>query len=359
MTRQFYACSNRVDACEAELRKVEDEARVIAGELRKLTGKTDISQQDLDARALEVEKFVKAGEEMTRLDDAIELIRGELARVAEETQESRAAMDALFAEAGASDNAGFLERSEVFKERQQILAEMQRLPEEVPETALLFDIRVNEEEALNRVRAEIADTEHRLAEARHESGRIDERISSMERSEERSRALARQEVVMAKIDASSEMWAVVTLCRALLEETRKVYETDRQPEVLRHASQFFSTMTEGRYLRVIAPLDGSEIQVEREDGVRLTPDLLSRGTAEQLYLAMRFALVRDYASHVDPLPVVFDDVFVNFDPDRTRNTLKAVAELASSHQVLLFTCHPHIVAMADEIVPATQIFPLQ
>ena len=29
---------------------------------------------------------------------------------------------------------------------------------------------------------------------------------------------------------------------------------------------------------------------------------------------MRFALVREYATHVDPLPVVFDDIFVNFDP---------------------------------------------
>jgi uncharacterized protein YhaN len=181
----------------------------------------------------------------------------------------------------------------------------------------------------------------------------------MERSEERSRALARQEVVLAKIDASAEIWAVVTLCRTLLDETRKVYENDRQPEVLRHASRFFKTMSEGRYTRVIAPLDGTELQVERHDGVRLLPQLLSRGTAEQLYLSMRFALLRDYAGHTDPLPVVFDDVFVNFDPQRTRNTLHAVAELTETHQVLLFTCHPHVLAMAQEVVPTATVFPLQ
>ena len=181
----------------------------------------------------------------------------------------------------------------------------------------------------------------------------------MERSEERSRALARQEVVLAKIDASAELWAVVTLCKTLLDETRKVYENDRQPEVLRHASLFFRVMSEGRYLRVIAPLDGTEIQVERQDGVRLTPQFLSRGTAEQLYLAMRFALVRDYADHVDALPVVFDDVFVNFDPHRTRQTFEAVRQLAETHQVLLFTCHPHVVALAEETVPGVTVFPLQ
>jgi uncharacterized protein YhaN len=180
----------------------------------------------------------------------------------------------------------------------------------------------------------------------------------MERSEERSRALARQEVVLARIDSSAEMWAVVTLCKTLLDETRKIYENDRQPEVLRHASRFFRTMSEGRYARVVAPLDGTELQVERHDGVRLHPQLLSRGAAEQLYLAMRFALLRDYAGHADPLPVVFDDVFVNFDPQRTRTTFEAVSELTETHQVLLFTCHPHVVALAQEVVPQAQIIPL-
>jgi uncharacterized protein YhaN len=57
--------------------------------------------------------------------------------------------------------------------------------------------------------------------------------------------------------------------------------------------------------------------------------------------------------------VVFDDVFVNFDPQRTRDTFQAVRQLAETHQVLLFTCHPHVVAMAQEVVPEASVFPLQ
>jgi len=112
-------------------------------------------------------------------------------------------------------------------------------------------------------------------------------------------------------------------------------------------------------VRVFTPLDGTEIQVERADGFRLSPQLLSRGTAEQLYLAMRLALVREYANHVEPLPVVFDDIFVNFDPDRARSSMRAIRELCTTHQVLLFTCHPHLVKVAQEIVPAAKLFPLQ
>src|SRR5258708_15298249 len=135
--------------------------------------------------------------------------------------------------------------------------------------------------------------EKRVLEGRHETGRVEERITMMERSEERSRALSRQETILARIDEAAEQWAVITLCRALLDETRRIYETERQPEVLRQASSFFSVMTESRYTRVIAPLDGGEIQVERADGVRVLPQVLSRGTAEQLYLSMRLAWIRE------------------------------------------------------------------
>jgi uncharacterized protein YhaN len=358
MSRQLEDCSERLRAATVEMRSVEEEARAIETDLRKLTGKTDIAQEDIDARAAELEERARVTEELRRIDDSLEQFRISVDRLTTQMSEVQDAIDVLFVEAAAADEKQFLERAGVFRQRQQLLTEMERLPVDTPEPGLLFDLRVNEEEAYAAIRKELEDAERRLIDCRHEQGRIAERINVMERSEERSRALARQEVVLARIDASAEMWAVVTLCRTLLDETRKIYENDRQPEVLRHASRFFETMSEGRYARIIAPLDGTELQVERNDGVRLLPHLLSRGTAEQLYLAMRFALLRDYASHSDPLPVVFDDVFVNFDPQRTRTTFEAVAALTETHQVLLFTCHPHVVALAQEIVPTANIVAL-
>ena len=358
ISRQLDACSERLQAATSEMRAVEEEARGIEAELRKLTGKTDIAQEDIDARASELEERGRITEELRRLDDSLEQFRINIERLATQMSEVQDAIDILFVEAAAADEKQFLERAGIYKQRQQLLTEMERLPIETPEPGLLFDLRVNEEEAYAAICSELEEAERRLIECRHEQGRIAERINVMERSEERSRALARQEVVLARIDASAEMWAVVTLCRTLLDETRKIYENDRQPEVLRHASRFFATMSEGRYARIVAPLDGTELQVERNDGMRLLPHLLSRGTAEQLYLAMRFALLRDYASHSDPLPVVFDDVFVNFDPQRTRTTFEAVAGLTETHQVLLFTCHPHVVALAQEIVPTANLVTL-
>jgi uncharacterized protein YhaN len=110
---------------------------------------------------------------------------------------------------------------------------------------------------------------------------------------------------------------------------------------------------------VVTPLGSEELFIESGAGDRVTPDRLSRGTAEQLYLSMRLALVREYSNHVDPLPVVFDDIFVNFDPDRTGRALDAVRDLTATHQVLMFTCHPHMVDIVRDCVPDARISALE
>jgi uncharacterized protein YhaN len=354
-----FECAARLAACQLELKRTEDEARQIESEIRKLTGQTEITPEDIEFRVAELEQYLKIAGDVRRLEETTAQVETEIRMIEHQILETRTSLTSLLEEGMAANELEFIERADIFKQRQHIVHEIEKIPVEPLETGFLFDMRAEEDAAHEAALRELAEAEQRLVSARHETGRVDERIAMMERSEERARALAKQEKVMARLDVAAEQWAVLTLCRAMLDETRRIYETERQPEVLRQASAFFSVMTEGRYVRVFTPVDGSEIQVERADGARLSPQVLSRGTAEQLYLAMRLALVREYANHVEPLPVVFDDIFVNFDPVRTRSTIRAVRELCSTHQVLLFTCHPHLVQIAQEIVPSAKVFPLQ
>ena len=62
---------------------------------------------------------------------------------------------------------------------------------------------------------------------------------------------------------------------------------------------------------------GRTIEVVTDRGEIKRPEILSRGTAEQLYLAIRFAYITNYSAHSESLPVIMDDVLVNFDPKRT------------------------------------------
>lgn len=82
---------------------------------------------------------------------------------------------------------------------------------------------------------------------------------------------------------------------------------------------------------------------------------MSRGTAEQLYLAMRFGLIGEYSRRAPSLPLVLDDVVVNFDPGRLSSTLRVIGQVAQKHQILLFTCHPHVVEGVQRHIPWARI----
>ena len=133
---------------------------------------------------------------------------------------------------------------------------------------------------------------------------------------------------------------VLALGRRILSEARRAYEQAHRPAVLRAADRYLAEWTDGRYERIIAP-DGGEIEaVEHRRRGRVPLTGLSAGTAQQVYLAIRLGLVELFAGGGEPLPVVMDDILVNFDPDRAARAARSIEALAERQQVIYFTCHP-------------------
>ena len=153
-----------------------------------------------------------------------------------------------------------------------------------------------------------------------------------------------------------DRYVPLLLARQLLQQTLQRFEKDSQPEMLREVSRLFSAMTGGRYERVERPRNTDHPLVVYRAGNSddLQPDQLSTGTREQLYLAIRLAYVLHYCTKAEPLPIVLDDVLANFDPVRTRRTLEALGQITDRVQVLLFTCHPHVADLAQDVYPGLQ-----
>ena len=81
----------------------------------------------------------------------------------------------------------------------------------------------------------------------------------------------------------------------------------------------------------------------------LSPQQLSTGTREQLFLALRMAYVAEACREREPLPVLVDDALVNFDRERAGRALDAFAALGADTQVLYLTCHPHLAELARDV----------
>jgi uncharacterized protein YhaN len=142
-------------------------------------------------------------------------------------------------------------------------------------------------------------------------------------------------------------------------QARKKFEEEQQPKVVRDAAEFFAAMTRGRYTKIIAPVGADTIEVLTAAGERRKPEELSRGTTEQLYLALRFGYIRLRAADHERLPVVMDDILVNFDPQRATEAAATVLKLAGEHQVLFFTCHPETVAQFRQHDISLPVYQLQ
>ena len=174
-------------------------------------------------------------------------------------------------------------------------------------------------------------------------GSIRTELDGLVGEEESSQLRMERNVLLEQIRGHAREWTRLTLARNLLEEARRKFEQERQPGVVRHAEEFFTAITDGRYRQAYAPLGEQTITVTDADGRTKQPSELSRGTREQLFLSLRFGLIRELGQRTEPLPVVVDEVLVNFDPQRALGAATAFTELSKTNQVLVFTCHPTVV----------------
>jgi uncharacterized protein YhaN len=174
-----------------------------------------------------------------------------------------------------------------------------------------------------------------------------ETINRIARSAESADLRQRRADRIAELRDLAESWSATTIALALLRRTRERYEREHRPEVLRAAEQLMAEWTGGRYVRILAPLGRQVQELMRGDGTTVPLGGLSTGTAQQLYLALRFGLVEHFAREAESLPIVMDDILVNFDPNRAARAARSIEDLASRHQVLYFTCHPGTPLAAD------------
>ena len=207
-----------------------------------------------------------------------------------------------------------------------------------------------------------------------EQGALRQQASAL-MSEDRLTALAFEEsALQEELNVLSRKWAVAALAKHFTLQAKTAFEQEHQTAVMSGASKFFNQITNGAYQGLDPSATPGSFAVLTPQGESRMPEQLSRGTREQLYLALRLALIEERTSslpkkegqqlerreqeqeleqleqleegqivpYLEPLPLIMDDVLVNFDPQRTKRAIKSILTLASRHQIFYFTCQPHM-----------------
>lgn len=191
-------------------------------------------------------------------------------------------------------------------------------------------------------------------EAHAEFGRITQELAGAARDTAFDEVKFAYAQVEARLSAAQHQLAVLLIAQSSLTEAIAVWEKKSQPEVYRIASELFALMTDNAWRSVRINPDN---QIEVTDALMTTrpPELLSLGTRQQLYLALRIALLVTAENVGASLPILADDILVNFDDERRRGAARALAYLAEHRQVILFTCHADVVTLLREADPAATI----
>jgi len=177
------------------------------------------------------------------------------------------------------------------------------------------------------------------------------RLGSERRDTVLSELRLTEETLTERLAAGVGDYAVMAVACRLLALAQERFERERKGPIVECAEAALSSMTEGRYARISVPMGKDAIEVFTESSAAISPEDLSRGTAEQLYLALRIGLIEQSGQVGSRLPVLIDDVLVNFSPARMQQAARAIADLATRRQVVFFTCHPAVADLLCTVAP--------
>lgn len=174
-----------------------------------------------------------------------------------------------------------------------------------------------QQKALERERGALAERERNLPDVAD----AEERLAQAER---RQREIARLDATLAT--------TIDFLATAELRVHRDVAQVLRETVL-----GWLPRVTGGRYVDCRVDPASLAVEVLGPDGHFRSADLLSHGTAEQVYLLLRLALARHLTRPEETCPLLLDDALSGCDATRAQAVLETLLAIADETQVVLFT----------------------
>jgi len=330
--------------------RVEGMARRNGSREAKLDWYQLLSQWEIQLRQIEDSRAL-----LTRLTQELDEKRKRFNQISESITPIRAFRSALLSKAGATDRVDLVAKLKASQRYNALVRLHATAKEEVasaarlePDLAVVEDDLLrfvpgkNEEETIH-LRVELVSIDEQLQQLFEKLGRIKQEILDLENDRRASSLKFERAQLADELNQSVDRWLALKASGQTVEKMRSRVERTCQPEILQHASEYLEKLTLGKYHNIWTPLGQRHLVVDDEKAESLKVEHLSKGTREQVFLAIRLAVMKDFADRGVELPMVLDDVVVNFDQLRTEAAVRSLLEFAEQgQQILMFTCHLHL-----------------
>lgn len=198
------------------------------------------------------------------------------------------------------------------------------------ETQLLQAQMSDADDTVTHLQQQIAQVQGRL-DAGRDAQALGDQISRLE--EELVRQQAEYDALRLSLDA--------------LQAANTTLQNRFSPELGRRAAEIFADMTGSTWSHILLDREFHLSAESGSDPTRRSVQLLSAGTADQLYLAVRLAICEMILPPEQNPPLILDDALLTFDDARLSTTLDYLTRLGAQRQVLLFTCQGREAALLE------------
>ncbi|MFO0958088.1 MAG: AAA family ATPase [Isosphaeraceae bacterium] len=206
---------------------------------------------------------------------------------------------------------------------------------------------------IEHLEGQLVALQEELNRANQAIGAEEAELARMRGGDEAAGAAEKVQDLLARGRGDIERYATLKLADAILRRGIERYRTAHQGPVLGRAGELFRTLTDGSFasLRIEDDEGLAVLQGVRPDGRAVGVEGMSDGSHDQLYLALRLAVLGSWLEAHGPVPFVADDILLTFDDRRASAALRALADFSSRTQVLMFTHHRHLIDLARAAIP--------
>ena len=278
--------------------------------------------------------------------------------------------DAILVRGGAVSREEFQDRASLLERRFELEELLDRAKEELATVAsgestmaiVESDLENYDPEhnakCIETIRSELDDLEIDIEDAFENLGRFKREIELIENDQSGVKLRFEREQQLSELTSLAEEWFALAWSVNSLDELRIEFEQSHQPPILARAKEYLNRLSGERYDNIWTPMGEHTLCVDDTDGNTLRIEHLSGGTREQLFLAIRFAMIEHFSNQGVELPIVLDDILVNFDEQRTRAAIEELLrQTGDNQQILFFTCHQHLAEMFRQRGVSTVMLP--
>ena len=188
----------------------------------------------------------------------------------------------------------------------------------------------------DRIVMEICEKEEQISEARvnlntlnFEKNRIEKEIKNIGDMEKEKKEIDDRKKEIESLEKS------IKLAQICLENAYEKFKENLGPNLKNNISKTMEKISSGKYNNIYLN-DKNELLLELNNGQVIPVDRLSMGTIDQIYLSLRFNIIKETIK--ENMPIILDEVFAYYDDERLENVLKFLNKEYKDKQIIILSC---------------------